>query len=43
MSIGLIWWYDLPEIYGDINEKNTAVIERIWEIEDKKENYNKKN
>ena len=43
VSIGLIWWYDLPEIYGDINEKNTAVIERIWEIEDKKENYNKKN
>ena len=34
VSIGLIWWYDLPEIYGDINEKNTAVIERIWEIED---------
>jgi hypothetical protein len=40
VSIGMIWWHDLPEIYGNISEKDTAVVERIWEIEDARKQSN---
>ena len=34
VSIGIIWWYDVPSIYGDLGEYETAAIDRVWESED---------
>ena len=35
VSIGIIWWYDLPKIYGNLGSFDTTSIERVWEKEDK--------
>jgi len=35
VSIGIIWWYDLPSIYGkELGQDDTAILDRVWEIED---------
>jgi len=34
VSVGIIWWYDLPSIYGNLSKNETAVIDRVWEKED---------
>ncbi|MEC8912322.1 MAG: 2OG-Fe(II) oxygenase [Chloroflexota bacterium] len=39
VSIGIIWWYDLPEIYGEPSQNSTAVLPRVWEIEDARHCY----
>ena len=36
VSVGIIWWFDIPKIYGDLSEKDTKVLPRVWEIEDKR-------
>ena len=36
VSIGIIWWYDVPKIYGDVDEFQTAAFDRMWETEDAK-------
>ena len=36
VSVGVIFWPELPIIYGPTNEKINAVYERAWEIEDAK-------
>jgi len=36
VSVGIIWWYDIPKIYGDLSEKDMKVLPRVWEIEDKR-------
>ena len=36
VSIGMIWWGNTPEHYGNLNENETKVLPRIWEIEDEK-------
>ena len=40
VSIGIIWWFDLPKIYGNLNSESTQTLDRVWEKEDAK-NYNK--
>tara|TARA_R100000008_G_C3580959_1_gene168479 strand:+ start:1061 stop:1597 length:537 start_codon:yes stop_codon:yes gene_type:complete len=34
VSIGIIWWYDLPKIYGNLGEYDNVAIDRVWEKED---------
>jgi hypothetical protein len=34
VSIGIIWWYDVSHIYGDLPRNKSQVLERVWEIED---------
>ena len=36
VSIGIIWWFDVPVIYGDLNTNDIEVLERVWEIEDER-------
>ena len=36
VSIGIIWWYDLPSIYGNLSEFETSAIDRVWEREDQR-------
>jgi|TARA_R110000787_G_scaffold163277_2_gene276495 hypothetical protein len=36
VSIGIIWWYDLPSIYGELSEYDTTALDRVWEKEDAK-------
>ena len=36
VSIGIIWWYDIPSIYGKLSEYETAAMDRVWEREDAK-------
>ena len=36
VSIGMIWWRNTPEHYGNLSETETKVLPRIWEIEDEK-------
>ena len=36
VSIGIIWWYDLPSIYCELNEYDTVALDRVWEKEDAK-------
>ena len=37
VSIGIIWWFDIPsELYGVLGEKETRVLDRLWEIEDER-------
>ena len=36
VSIGMIWWGNTPEHYGNLSETETKVLPRIWEIEDEK-------
>ena len=36
VSVGVIFWPELPTIYGPTNKKINAVYERAWEIEDAK-------
>ena len=36
ISVGVIFWPELPTIYGPTNKKINAVYERAWEIEDTK-------
>ena len=39
VSIGIIWWYDVPSIYGDLNEFQTTAFDRVWETEDANGHY----
>jgi hypothetical protein len=34
VSIGMIFWVDLPKIYPEADPDNNTVYDRIWEIED---------
>ena len=36
VSIGIIWWFDVPVIYGDLNTNDIEVLDRVWEIEDER-------
>ena len=36
VSIGIIWWFDVPVIYGDLNTNDIEVLDRMWEIEDER-------
>ena len=43
VSIGIIWWNELPSIYGEVSKEETNVFDKVWEIEDRRANENGKN
>ena len=36
VSVGFIYWPELPSIYGDVKRGEIKIFKRIWEIEDEK-------
>jgi len=34
VSIGMIFWVDLPKIYPEADPNNNTVYDRVWELED---------
>ena len=35
VSIGIIWWFDVPVIYGSLGVEDITTVPRVWEIEDR--------
>ena len=36
VSIGFIYWPEVPIIYGKVTSEETKIFDRIWEIEDRR-------
>ena len=34
VSIGIIWWFDIPVIYGSLGVEDITTVPRVWEKED---------
>jgi hypothetical protein len=34
VSIGIIWWFDVPVIYGKLGVQDIKTLSRVWELED---------